>query len=86
MSGHHAHDHDHHGHDHDHNGHDHSNEIEPALQSLLWRQIDFEAIRTLNEAETGSGGAIVEKTWLQRMNPEPELESDTDEQLLMFVP
>ncbi len=86
MSGHahHGHDHDHSSHDHD--GHDHSDEVEPALQTLLWRQIDFEDIRTLNEAEPGSGGAIVEKTWPQRMNPEPELESATDEQLLMFVP
>lgn len=88
MSGHPAHDDGHHGHGHDHSGHDHdhSNEIEPALQTLLWRQIDFEDIRTLNEAEADSGAGIVEKTWWQRMEPNPELESATDEQLLMIVP
>ena len=86
MSHSHHHDHSGHGHgDHDH-GHDHSDELEPALQSLLWKQIEFENIRTLNESETDSGARIVEKTWPQRMNPEPVLTSDADEQLLMMIP
>ncbi|KAI4197000.1 MAG: hypothetical protein LQ350_006187 [Teloschistes chrysophthalmus] len=89
MSHHHDHDHSHShhhdDHDHDHN-HDHSDDIEPALQTLLWKQIDFEGIRTLNESETDSGAKCVEKTWNMRMDPEPYLESDADEQLLMFVP
>lgn len=82
--------HDHHQHGHgggdQGHGHDHSDDIEPALQTLLWKQIDFESIRTLNESESDQGAKIVEKTWPQRMNAEPKLESDADEQLLMFVP
>ncbi|KAL8943091.1 MAG: hypothetical protein Q9216_001291 [Gyalolechia sp. 2 TL-2023] len=86
MSHHHAHDHSGHGDHHGGEGHDHSDEIEPALQTLIWKQIDFESIRTLNEFETDQGAKIVEKTWPQRLNAEPELVSDADEQLLMFVP
>lgn len=88
----HDHDHDHghdhhdsHGHGHGH-GHDHSDEIEPAIQSLIWKQIEFEKIRTLNESEIDAGAKIVEKTWPQRLDPEPELVSDSDEQLLIFIP
>lgn len=88
----HGHDHHHHHHHHDdhdhggHGGHDHSDDVEPALQTLIWQQIEFEKIRTLNELELDSGAKIVEKSWPQRMNAEPELVSDTDEQMLMFVP
>lgn len=85
MSHHHSHDHGH-GDNHDGDGHDHSDEIEPALQTLIWKQIDFESIRTLNESESDQGAKIVEKTWPQRLNAEPNLVSDADEQLLMFVP
>ncbi|KAL8721112.1 MAG: hypothetical protein Q9225_002135 [Loekoesia sp. 1 TL-2023] len=88
MSHHHdhsGHSHQHGGHDHD-DGHDHNDEIEPALQTLIWKQIDFESIRTLNESESDQGAKIVEKTWPQRLNAEPKLESDADEQLLMFIP
>ncbi|MCJ1466448.1 hypothetical protein MMC07_005067 [Pseudocyphellaria aurata] len=82
-----AHDHSSHGHDHhdDDHGHDHSDEVEPALQTLIWKQIEFEKIRTLNESEPDAGAKIVEKSWPQRLNPEPELASDSDEQLLMFA-
>lgn len=45
MSGHHHH---HDGHGHCHDEHDHSNDITPALQSLLYSQIDFDSITTLN--------------------------------------
>lgn len=80
-----SHSHQHGGHDHG-DGHDHNDEIEPALQTLIWKQIDFESIRTLNESESDQGAKIVEKTWPQRLNAEPKLESDADEQLLMFIP
>ena len=84
MSHHHHH---HEADDHSHgSAHDHSDDVEPALQSLIWRQVDFESIRTLNEQEPDSGAKIVEKTWSQRLNPEPELNSDADEQLLMYIP
>lgn len=79
----HGHDHNH-GHDHD--GHDHSDETEPALQSLIWKQIDFENIRTLNESEPDAGAKVVKKTWQQRLEPNPDVLSDSDEQLLIFVP
>ncbi|KAL8841906.1 MAG: hypothetical protein Q9170_000779 [Blastenia crenularia] len=83
-----SHHHDHSGHSHQHgdDGHDHSDEVQPALQSLIWKQIDFESIRTLNESETDQGAKIVEKTWPQRLDAEPLLKSDADEQLLMFIP
>ncbi|MCJ1283935.1 hypothetical protein MMC26_003266 [Xylographa opegraphella] len=81
----HSHNHSHH-HDNHHSVHDHSDDVEPALQSLLWKQIEFEKITTLNESQSDAGAKIVEKTWTQRMNPEPLLTSDADEQLLMTVP
>lgn len=84
MSSHHDHDHDGHGHGHGHD--EHSHDLEPALQSNLYKQIDFEGITTLNEAEPKSGAAVVKKTWAQRLDDAPELESDADEQLLMHVP
>ncbi|KAL9601316.1 MAG: hypothetical protein Q9219_002611 [cf. Caloplaca sp. 3 TL-2023] len=87
-----SHHHSHHGHSHQHgddghdHGHDHSDDVEPALQTLIWKQIDFESIRTLNESEPDQGAKVVEKTWPQRLNAEPKLESDADEQLLLFIP
>ncbi|KAF2143646.1 uncharacterized protein K452DRAFT_224878 [Aplosporella prunicola CBS 121167] len=84
---HHCHDeHDHSGHDHSHGAHDHSDDLTPAIQSLLYEQVDFGAVNTLNEAEPRSGASILQKTYAQRLDPEPELQSDADEQLLMFVP
>ncbi|CAK7241509.1 MAG: hypothetical protein STHCBS139747_002971 [Sporothrix thermara] len=81
-SGHGGHGHDH-GHDHDH---DHSDDITPVLQFSLYQHVDFSQIVTLNEERSGSGRAIVQKTWDQRLAAEPELASDVDEQLLMHVP
>ncbi|KAI4278930.1 MAG: hypothetical protein LQ337_000632 [Flavoplaca oasis] len=82
-----SHNHSHsHNHDHGLGNHSHDDEVEPALQTLIWKQIDFESIRTLNESEPDQGAKIVEKTWSQRLDPEPMLESDSDEQILMFVP
>lgn len=80
----HSHCHDEHGgHDHEH---DHSDDITPALQSSLYEQINFDEIVTLNESQRDAGKAIVKKTWAERMELAPELESDADEQLLMTVP
>lgn len=79
--------HEHHSHGHGgHDGHDHSHDLEPALQSNLYKQIQFDQIRTYNEAEARSGAAIVQKTWTDRLNDTPVLESDADEQLLMHIP
>ncbi|KAA8652209.1 uncharacterized protein ATNIH1004_001113 [Aspergillus tanneri] len=54
--------------------------------SLLYSQIQFDSITTLNEAAPKSGAAIVQKAWTERLNDQPELESDADEQLLMYIP
>lgn len=78
--------HHHEGCGHDAHDHDHSNDLTPAIQSLLYQQIDFDAIITLNESEPKAGAAIVKKTWAQRLDDSPELESDADEQLLMHIP
>lgn len=86
MSGHCHDEHDHSGHSHDHAGHDHSDDITPALQYSLYQHINFDDITTLNEAEANSGKEIVKKTWAERLQAEPELESDADEQLLMHIP
>ena len=86
MSSHHDHEHGGQSHDHGHDEHDHSHDLEPALQSLLYQQIDFDKIVTLNEAQPRSGAAIVKKTWAQRLHDSPELQSDADEQLLMHIP
>lgn len=86
----HDHDDDHggHGHDHhdDHADHSHSDDITPALQSYLYRQIEFDKIVTLNESIPDSGVAVVKKGWEKRMDPKPEVVSDADEQLLMYIP
>jgi hypothetical protein len=86
----HNHDHDN-GHDEEHaeahnHVHDHDDDIVPALQNLLYEQIDFSKVQTLNEDDSGTGKKILQKTWAQRMNTEPELKSFADEQLLMIVP
>ena len=79
--------HEHNGHGgHDHGDHDHSHDLEPALQSNLYKQIDFDKVRTLNEAEVGSGMKILRKEWRNRLSDTPILESDADEQILMHVP
>lgn len=75
-----------HDHGHDDHGHDHSDETQPALQSLIWKQIEFDKIRCLNESESHTGRKIIEKTWQQRLESEPVLVSDADEQLLLFIP
>ncbi|KAF1923864.1 DUF1000-domain-containing protein [Didymella exigua CBS 183.55] len=84
----HSHSHsDSHDHDHSHShSHDHSDDITPALQNILYAQLDFPALRTLNESTSNSGRAICQKTWAQRLSPDPELVSSADEQLLMLVP
>lgn len=83
----HCHDeHDHSGHDHGEGDHDHTDDITPALQYSLYQHINFDEITTYNEAEPNSGKAITKKTWAERLEPNPELESDADEQLLIRIP
>ncbi|RKF64103.1 PITH domain-containing protein CG6153 [Erysiphe neolycopersici] len=75
-----------HGHHHDHEDHNHSDDIQPALQYSLYRFINFDGVTCLNETEIGSGQAVVKKTWAERLQLSPVLESDTDEQLLIRIP
>lgn len=84
----HCHDeHDHHGHDHSEGAaHDHTDDLTPALQNQIYEQIDFDAITALNESEPKSGGKIIQKTWSERLDAQPELESDVDEQILIHIP
>jgi hypothetical protein len=86
----HCHDeHDGHGHgNHSHggDGHDHSDDITPAMQFSLHQHINFDGITTMNETDAESGKAIVKKTWAERLQEQPELKSDVDEQLLMQIP
>jgi len=87
----HCHDeHDHSGHSHgdghDHSAHDHADDITPVLQYSLYQHINFDDITCMNEASAGSAKAITKKTWAERLQQEPELESDADEQLLLYVP
>ncbi|TGZ77623.1 DUF1000-domain-containing protein [Ascodesmis nigricans] len=86
--------HHHHGHScehehHDHSGgdgHSHEDDLTPALQSSLYQHIDFDRIVTYNEETQGSGKAIVKKSWDERLSETPVLESDADEQILMYIP
>lgn len=78
------HDHSHGGHGHDE--HDHSDDITPALQHSLYGHINFDEVTALNEAAIGSARAVVKKTWAERLDAEPEVVSDCDEQLLVNVP
>ncbi|KAK4228473.1 PITH domain-containing protein [Podospora fimiseda] len=73
---------------HEHGGgeHDHTDDITPALQFSLYQHIDFDKIVTLNETRYGSGKLVIKKTWAERMQLEPEIESDADEQVLVGVP
>ncbi|KAF3907253.1 hypothetical protein ABW20_dc0105815 [Dactylellina cionopaga] len=76
--------HDHHHHD--HAGHSHDDDVTPALQSSLYNTIDFDAVATFNESVQDAGKRILRKTWDERLSTDPELESDSDQELLMFIP
>ncbi|KAF6821465.1 hypothetical protein CMUS01_11381, partial [Colletotrichum musicola] len=76
--------HDHGGHNHDE--HDHSDDITPALQHSLYGHINFDEVTALNESQIGSARAVTKKTWAERLDSEPEVVSDADEQLLVNVP
>ena len=71
---------------HHHDGHDHSDDITPALQFSLYPHINFDRVTALNEEQPNSGRAVVKKTWTERLEEEPELASDADEQLIVNVP
>ncbi|CUS13441.1 unnamed protein product [Tuber aestivum] len=62
-----------------------TDDVTPAIQSSLYRHIDFDRITTLNEATPGSGRDVVKKSWEDRLASTPIVESDADEELLIFV-
>ncbi|KAI8611680.1 galactose-binding domain-like protein [Chytriomyces sp. MP71] len=74
--GHEAHDHDH---EHDHDSPDRGGEF------TLFQFIDVEHVRAYNEAVDGSAKTIF-KAWDQRLDETQVLESDADEQLILFIP
>jgi len=63
-----------------------SDDLTPAIQSSLYQHIEFDKIVTFNEAALGSGKAIIQKPWDRRLDTSTVLESDADEQLLIYVP
>jgi len=63
-----------------------TDDVTPAIQSSLYKHIDFDRITTLNEATPGSGRDVVRKSWEDRLVGTPIVESDADEELLMFIP
>ncbi|KAL1914760.1 uncharacterized protein VTP21DRAFT_8018 [Calcarisporiella thermophila] len=76
----HCHD-EHHSHSHDH---DHIPDDAGAKDNLYGR-IDREHVSCLNEAVPGSGKKVI-KPWHERMDNEQFVESDSDEQLIFFIP
>jgi hypothetical protein len=43
-------------------------------------------VEIFTESVPRAGAAILQKSWAERLNEQPELESDADEQLLMYIP
>ncbi|KAI9319097.1 galactose-binding domain-like protein [Dichotomocladium elegans] len=74
----------HHCHD-EHCDHDHGDLPGSGDQFLLYSRIDRDNVRCLNEAERDMGKDVI-KPWNERMDNVKFLESDADEQLIVFVP
>ncbi|ORZ37724.1 galactose-binding domain-like protein [Catenaria anguillulae PL171] len=76
-----AHDHDH---DHGHDGHDHDGP-DRGTEYSLWRYINIDQIRCLNEQVEGSAKKVF-RPWEERLDEDKYVESDADEQLLIHIP
>ncbi|KAJ8101898.1 galactose-binding domain-like protein [Lipomyces tetrasporus] len=81
-----------HGHNHSHSqdnhghGHSHSPPPETTFDSQsLYSRIYHDQIWTMNESEPNAGRNVV-KSWDERYDTEKILESDADEQLIMYIP
>ncbi|KAI9259485.1 galactose-binding domain-like protein [Phascolomyces articulosus] len=74
----------HHCHD-EHCDHDHDDLPGAGDQFLLYSRIDRDNVRCLNEAEPDTGKSVI-KPWNERLDNEKFVESDADEQLILFVP
>ncbi|ORX56815.1 DUF1000-domain-containing protein [Hesseltinella vesiculosa] len=69
----------------EHCDHDHDDLPGAGDQFLLYQRIDHDNVRCLNEMEPDSGKLII-RPWNERMDNSKFLESDADEQLLIYVP
>eukprot|EP00127_Corallochytrium_limacisporum_P007484 Clim_evm6s253 gene=Clim_evmTU6s253 len=75
-----------HGHSHGGGSHGHSHDDpERGFAVFLRQYIDFPKVRAMNEAEDGSAKTIF-RPWEERITGEGEVESDVDEELLIYVP
>ncbi|KAK9370641.1 galactose-binding domain-like protein [Lipomyces kononenkoae] len=77
-----------HSHSHDDHGHDHSHSPPPETtydSQSLYSRIFHDQIWTMNESEPNAGRDVI-KPWNERYNTTKILESDADEQLIMFIP
>ncbi|KAI9300330.1 galactose-binding domain-like protein [Cunninghamella echinulata] len=69
----------------EHCDHDHDDLPGSGDQFLLYSRIDRDNVRCLNEIEPDSGKKVI-RPWNERMDNTNYLESDADEQLLIFIP
>ncbi|KAK9493845.1 galactose-binding domain-like protein [Lipomyces doorenjongii] len=77
-----------HSHSQDNHGHDHSHSPPPDTtfdSQSLYSHIYHDQIWTMNESEPNAGRDVI-KPWSDRYDTEKVLESDADEQLIMFIP
>ena len=74
------------GHEH-HHGHDDADHVKAGegQQDILFLDIDREQVTALNEKQTGSAAHII-RPYDQRMSDSPLLESDVDDELMVYVP
>ncbi|XP_064383353.1 PITH domain-containing protein 1-like [Halichondria panicea] len=72
-------------HHHCHGEHDHDHAEDPAMLYSLYQKIDTEKLECLNESEEGSGKTVF-KAWDDRLDKTKFVESDVDEELLIYVP
>ena len=81
-----SHDHGHgHGHGHDHGqDHDHDDSWERGDESSLFQHIDTPKVRALNCATEPVTGCF--KPWERRLTEELFIESDADDELILYVP
>ena len=74
------------GHQH-HHGHDDADHVKAGegQQDILFLDVDREQVTALNEKQTGSAAHII-RPYDQRMSDSPLLESDVDDELMVYVP
>lgn len=72
------------GHDHHHDDDSHVKPNE-GDQDLLYASIDRDRIIALNESVPSTAAQTI-KTWEHRTDPEPEVISDADDQLIIHIP